>query len=175
MYVHELATGQRRGGGQFRLELRTGLSSRWAKHRACAHPRRHLNRSTSSRSPAARRYACRAAAPSTPSRSSPDGRHLYYPDRGSPQIYRMPASGGAAERITFEGEYNVSPDVSSDGKLLTFVTSQPGGVTRWRCRFADATAAHSFRFARRVAFVRAQWTHDRLCFRPGGRGSLRHL
>lgn len=57
---------------------------------------------------------------------SPDGRYIIFTsDRGgSPQIYRMPVTGGAsarAERLTFEGNYNVSPRYSPDGKSFTFI------------------------------------------------------
>ncbi|MBK6618269.1 MAG: Tol-Pal system beta propeller repeat protein TolB [Nitrosomonas sp.] len=63
---------------------------------------------------------------------SPDGRWIIFTsDRGgSPQIYRMPASGenaGRAERLTFEGDYNVSPRVSPDGKMLTYIRRHAGG------------------------------------------------
>jgi TolB protein len=57
---------------------------------------------------------------------SPDGRFiLFTSDRGgSPQIYRMSvthAETGNAERLTFEGSYNVSPDFTQDGKSFTFI------------------------------------------------------
>ena len=57
---------------------------------------------------------------------SPDGRYIIFTsDRGgSPQIYRMPVTGGAskmAERLTFEGSYNVTPRYSPDGKNFTFI------------------------------------------------------
>jgi TolB protein len=57
---------------------------------------------------------------------SPDGHSLIFTsDRGgSPQIYRMALTGattGVAERLTFEGNYNVSPDFSQDGKYFTFI------------------------------------------------------
>jgi TolB protein len=54
---------------------------------------------------------------------SPDGAWIYFTsDRsGGPQIYRMPAAGGDAQRITFNGDYNISPRVSPDGKTLAFV------------------------------------------------------
>jgi TolB protein len=67
----------------------------------------------------------RPAAPDTSSsgidtepRFSPDGAALYFTsDRGgSPQIYRVRASGGDAQRVTFDGSYNVSPRISPDGK-----------------------------------------------------------
>jgi len=62
---------------------------------------------------------------------SPDGRWIYFTsDRGgSPQIYRMPAQGenaGAAQRVTFHGDYNTSPRISPDGKTLAYI-SRIGG------------------------------------------------
>ena len=54
---------------------------------------------------------------------SPDGQSIIFTsDRGgTPQIYRMAASGGQAQRLTFEGTYNVSPRHSPDGKSFTFI------------------------------------------------------
>lgn len=54
---------------------------------------------------------------------SPDGRYIYFTsDRsGGPQIYRVPASGGSPERITFEGSYNARPRLSPDGTRLAMV------------------------------------------------------
>ena len=54
---------------------------------------------------------------------SPDGRYIYFTsDRsGGPQIYRVPADGGSAERITFEGSYNARPRMSPDGSKLAMV------------------------------------------------------
>ncbi|MGI9272080.1 MAG: Tol-Pal system beta propeller repeat protein TolB [Woeseiaceae bacterium] len=54
---------------------------------------------------------------------SPDGRFIYFTsDRsGGPQIYRVAASGGPAERITFEGSYNARPRLSPDGTRLAMV------------------------------------------------------
>jgi TolB protein len=54
---------------------------------------------------------------------SPDGRYVYFTsDRsGGPQIYRVPASGGSPERVTFEGGYNARPRMSPDGERLAMV------------------------------------------------------
>lgn len=63
---------------------------------------------------------------------SPDGHWIYFTsDRGGqPQIYRMPAQGesaGAAQRVTFTGNYNTSPKVSPDGKELAYISRTGGG------------------------------------------------
>ena len=54
---------------------------------------------------------------------SPDGRYIYFTsDRsGGPQIYRMRATGGTPERVTFEGGYNARPRLSPDGERLAMV------------------------------------------------------
>jgi TolB protein len=38
----------------------------------------------------------------------------------------MPASGGPATRVTFEGTYNVGPRYSPDGKSIAFVQREGG-------------------------------------------------
>lgn len=54
---------------------------------------------------------------------SPDGNWLYFTsDRGGgPQIYKVSAQGGDAQRITFDGSYNANAHVSPDGKSLVLV------------------------------------------------------
>ena len=40
-------------------------------------------------------------------------------DRGGrPQVYKVGAGGGSAERVTFQGNYNAKPSVSYDGKKI---------------------------------------------------------
>jgi 16S rRNA (guanine527-N7)-methyltransferase len=46
---------------------------------------------------------------------------------GAPQIYKVAASGGNAERVTFSGSYNISPSVSPDGRWLAYI-SRVGGA-----------------------------------------------
>ena len=63
---------------------------------------------------------------------SADGKTLYFvSDRGgSPQIYRTSAAGGGnAERVTFNGNYNISPSLSPDGRNLAYI-SRIGGAFR---------------------------------------------
>lgn len=59
---------------------------------------------------------------------TPDGRTIYFTsDRGGgPQIYRIPATGGTPERVTFEGSYNARPRLSPDGKKLAVVHQDRG-------------------------------------------------
>ncbi len=59
---------------------------------------------------------------------SPDGRYIYFTsDRaGGPQIYRIRASGGTPERVTFEGSYNARPRLSPDGDKLAVLTLDRG-------------------------------------------------
>jgi TolB protein len=59
---------------------------------------------------------------------SPDGRYIYFTsDRsGGPQIYRVSASGGTPERVTYEGSYNARPRLSPHGKRLAMGQNDRG-------------------------------------------------
>ena len=59
---------------------------------------------------------------------SPDGRYIYFTsDRsGGPQVYRIRATGGTPERVTFEGSYNARPRLSPDGKRMAVVHNDRG-------------------------------------------------
>ena len=46
---------------------------------------------------------------------------------GGPQLYEVSARGGRASRITFEGKYNASATVSSDGNTVAFVHGAGAG------------------------------------------------
>jgi TolB protein len=69
-----------------------------------------------------------SAAIDTEANFSPDGQTiLFTSDRGGgPQIYRVSVNGGAAQRMTFEGSYNVSPRHSPDGRSFTFIQRNGG-------------------------------------------------
>ena len=43
---------------------------------------------------------------------------------GSPQLYRIAATGGSAQRLTFEGKYNSAADIAN--KKLAFITGKRG-------------------------------------------------
>ncbi|TDJ47964.1 MAG: Tol-Pal system beta propeller repeat protein TolB [Gammaproteobacteria bacterium] len=59
---------------------------------------------------------------------SNDGKHIYFTsDRaGRPQVYRLPATGGRAERVSFEGPYNARPRISPDGEAIAVVHNDRG-------------------------------------------------
>jgi TolB protein len=54
---------------------------------------------------------------------SPDGKTIFFTsDRsGGPQVYKVSASGGTPERVTFEGSYNARPRLSPNGEKLALV------------------------------------------------------
>lgn len=51
---------------------------------------------------------------------TPDGQHLIFTsDRGGkPQLYQVPAAGGEASRVTFQGDYNARATVAWDGNKI---------------------------------------------------------
>ncbi|MBD7920949.1 Tol-Pal system beta propeller repeat protein TolB [Xanthomonas sp. CFBP 8703] len=51
---------------------------------------------------------------------APDGSSIYFTsDRGGrPQIYQVAATGGSANRVTFQGNYNATASVSFDGNKI---------------------------------------------------------
>jgi TolB protein len=82
------------------------------------------------------RRLTQSSAIDTEAAFAPDGQSLYFvSDRGGgPQVYRMPLGGvlagsgpaTSAERVTFQGAYNISPAVSPDGRTLAYVTRGSG-------------------------------------------------
>ncbi|MBL8202292.1 MAG: Tol-Pal system beta propeller repeat protein TolB [Chromatiales bacterium] len=59
---------------------------------------------------------------------SVDGSQIYFTSdaAGGPQVYRVAADGGRAQRVTFEGSYNARPRVAPDGKQLAVVHNDRG-------------------------------------------------
>lgn len=124
IYVHELATSQRRvvssergingapawspDGAQLALTLsRDGNPQIYTLDLASG----QLTRQTNSR------------AIDTEPRWLPDGRSLIFTSSrgGGPQIYRLDLSDKSVRRLTFEGRYNARPDITPDGRHLVFV------------------------------------------------------
>jgi len=125
VYVHTVATGERRAIADFRGSNSAPAWSNDGQTLAVT-----LSREGGSqlffigRNGENPRRITTSQAIDTESEFSRDGRYLYFTsDRGgSPQIYRMPAGGGSADRVTFVGGYNISPTVSPDGRMLAYVT-----------------------------------------------------
>lgn len=59
---------------------------------------------------------------------SADSRSIFFTsDRaGAPQVYRVAARGGRAERVSFEGNYNARPRLTPDGKQMAVVHNDRG-------------------------------------------------
>lgn len=68
----------------------------------------------------------------------PGGREIYFTsDRaGKPQIYRVASTGGEAQRVTFNGEYNARATLCCDGKKLAVAQ---GGGNVYRIAVFDKT------------------------------------
>jgi TolB protein len=130
VYVHTLATGQRRVVADFRGSNSAPAWSPDGRLLAVSLTREGLSQvfllnADGSGSP--RRLTTSPGIDTEPA-FSPDGRGLYFSsDRGgSPQIYRMPIEGGEPARVTFNGSYNVSARPSPDGRSLAFITRREG-------------------------------------------------
>jgi len=130
VYVHDLATGQRRAVANFKGSNSAPAWSADGKYLVAT-----LSREGGSQlfridlQGGEPRRLTQSGSINTEPAFSPDGSALFFvSDRGgSPQIYRMPAQGGPAERITFSGTYNISPAVSPDGRWLAYVSRVGAG------------------------------------------------
>ena len=130
VYVHTLATGERRAVANFRGSNSAPAWSPDGQLLAVALTLHGLQQI----------YVIDAQKPSTPRRLthsgaidtepvwSPDARYIYFTsDRGGgPQIYRMAPDGSGVQRVTFSGDYAVSPRISPDGRTLAYVARRNG-------------------------------------------------
>jgi TolB protein len=125
VYVHTLATGQRRAVANFKGSNSAPAFSPDGKTMAVV-----LTKDGNSElyligidGSSPRRLTFNDAIDTEPYFTA-DGAWIYFTsDRGGgPQIYKMPATGGEAQRVTFNGDYNISPRVSPDGRLLAYVS-----------------------------------------------------
>ena len=130
VYVHSLATGQRRAVANFRGSNSAPAWSPDGRTLAVV-----LSREGGSQiflmdadGSNVRRLNSSSAIDTEPYFSR-DGQTIYFTsDRGgTPQVYSIPVTGGPPRRVTFEGGYNVTPRVSPDGKSLVFVRRGDGG------------------------------------------------
>lgn len=130
VYVHTLATGQRVAVANFKGSNSAPAWSPDGRTLAVALTLNGLSQIyliNAADGANARRITTSNAIDTEPV-FSPDGRSLYFTsDRGgSPQVYRMPVSGGDAQRITFGSSYNTSPRIAPDGRSVAFLTRRDG-------------------------------------------------
>ena len=130
IYVHALATGQRRVVANFRGSNSAPAWSPDGKLLAVALSLHGLQQVyvISSEGPSTPRRLTSSGAIDTEPQWSPDARYIYFTsDRGGgPQIYRMAPDGSGVQRVTFSGDYNVSPRISPDGRTLAYVSRRNG-------------------------------------------------
>jgi TolB protein len=130
IYVHELATGQRRVVANYKG---SNSAPAWA-------PDGRSLVATLTRDGGSQLYRIplqggepqrltQSGSINTEPAFSPDGNTLYFvSDRGgNPQIYKMAAQGGPADRVTFAGNYNISPAISPDGRWLAYASRTGSG------------------------------------------------
>ena len=129
VYVHSLATGQRKAVAEFRGSNSAPAWSPDGSQLAVTLTRDGGSQIyvISSNGGESKRLTQSSGIDTEPV-YSPDGNSIYFTsDRGgSPQIYRMSVADGSASRVTFGSTYNVSPRVSPDGKHLAYVTRRDG-------------------------------------------------
>lgn len=129
VYVHALATGERRAVANFRGSNSAPAWSPDGRTLAVVLTRDGISQiySIGADGGNVKRLTHSGAIDTEPA-FSPDGRHIYFTsDRGGgPQIYRMSPSGADVQRVTFNGDYNVSPRVSPDGRQIAYVGRREG-------------------------------------------------
>ncbi len=130
VYVHTLATGQRVPVANFKGSNSAPAWSPDGRSLAVALTLDGMSQIyliSAAEAGTPRRLTSSSAIDTEPAFSA-DGKFIYFTsDRGgSPQIYRMPVSGGEATRQTFGAPYNVSPRISPDGRQLAFITRREG-------------------------------------------------
>lgn len=130
IYVHNLASGQRRVVANFKGSNSAPAWSANGQQIAAVLTLSGLSQiyMLSDQGGSPRRLTNTYGIDTEPVFSS-DGKWIYFvSDRGgNPQIYRMPVSGGSAERVTFNSSYSVDPALSPDGKWLVYISREGGG------------------------------------------------
>jgi len=130
VYVHNVASGQRRLVANFRGNNSAPAWSPEGGTLAVTLSRDGGSQlyTISSNGGEAKRLTQSNSIDTEPVYSSDGGTIYFVSDRGgAPQIYKMGAGGGNPTRVTFSGSYNISPSVSADGRWLAYI-SRVGGA-----------------------------------------------
>ncbi|MEJ8822848.1 Tol-Pal system beta propeller repeat protein TolB [Variovorax humicola] len=130
VYVHNVASGQRRLVANFRGNNSAPAWSPDGGTLAVTLSRDGGSQlyTISSNGGDAKRLTQSNSIDTEPVYSSDGGTIYFVSDRGgAPQIYKMGAGGGNPTRVTFTGTYNISPSVSGDGRWLAYI-SRVGGA-----------------------------------------------
>ncbi|MEJ8859676.1 Tol-Pal system beta propeller repeat protein TolB [Variovorax robiniae] len=130
VYVHNVASGQRRLVANFRGNNSAPAWSPDGGTLAVTLSRDGGSQlyTISSNGGEAKRLTQSNSIDTEPVYSSDGGTIYFVSDRGgAPQIYKMGAGGGNPTRVTFSGTYNISPSVSADGRWLAYI-SRVGGA-----------------------------------------------
>lgn len=128
VYVHTLATGQRRVVANFKGSNSAPAWSPDGSQLAVVLTKDGLSQlyAINADGSGVRRLASSSGIDTEPAWAA-DGNIYFTSDRGgSPQIYRVSSTGGSAQRVTFDGSYNVTPRPSPDGRQLAFITRNNG-------------------------------------------------
>ncbi|MBS0545835.1 MAG: Tol-Pal system protein TolB [Proteobacteria bacterium] len=128
VYVHMLATGQRRVVANFKGSNSAPAWSPDGSQLAVVLTKDGLSQlyAINADGSGVRRLASSSGIDTEPAWAA-DGNIYFTSDRGgSPQIYRVSSAGGSAQRVTFDGSYNVTPRPSPDGRQLAFITRNNG-------------------------------------------------
>lgn len=128
VYVHTLATGQRRVVANFKGSNSAPAWSPDGSQLAVVLTKDGLSQlyAINADGSGVRRLASSSGIDTEPAWAA-DGNIYFTSDRGgSPQIYRVSSAGGSAQRVTFDGSYNVTPRPSPDGRQLAFITRNNG-------------------------------------------------
>jgi len=88
---------------------------------------------------------------------SPDGSTIVFDLLGD--LYRMPASGGAAERLTSGMAHDMQPRFSPDGSTLVFVSDRSGDNNVWLLDL-DSGETRALTRGDGSAYLSPEWTPD---------------
>jgi Tol biopolymer transport system component len=87
----------------------------------------------------------------------PDGQSIVFELLGD--LYRLPISGGKAERITEGMAFDSQPRVSPDGEWIAFISDRDGNDNLWISKI-DGTGPRKLSSEKRNEILSPRWTPD---------------